>query len=1584
MKKKAYQKWLIIVSNISLVAGLVLPFVSTAEARKLSDRVIAAATEGAENNLLKNGSFEDYSGDKGIADKWDVESDTDVTGDFQVVESPVDSGKYAQKVKATGIAKDKGMKIVQKVKVDSDKKYRLSGDVNIASLSQSTLQVGIEFFDAEGNSLDSKSVDLTDEKLDEYVSVKEVVTTPPDVSYAQIYAQLKSTEDGGEGSLFLDDFRLENHEEEPVAELPSTPANLKADPKATRIVLEWNEVKNAASYELKRDDAVVFTGNETRFADKDLQPETEYVYTLLAKNEQGASEPATIRVKTLKQEDQLPTAISADPVAVSVLTGATQQLRIQAHYPDSTVVEVTDKATYQISDETIATISELGIITGLKEGTAKIAISYQEQKLEIDLLVYNTAVPLTGISLEKSNLLMSPGVEEQVKVAFQPENATNKQVKWTSSDEAIVIVDSTGKITAKAVGNATVTVTSEDGGFTSTVNVVVQEASEWAEVLKRVGEEYNWYDLNPYRILDNLSELQEELPDEEVTFTDHEGKVVTDSSSKRLARYIKSYEKAISENMISDNRYSGTEVSHSQLNLFNLLAAYKNAYDQDLSNEEQDMLLDNITNLLMLELQQLEAIKEDAAQYADNLSKAGESVDPGYLKDLEEFQASWEALLEEFKNGTIVQPFKKIQNLMDTGSNLLAFYGLNYKIENLKTDTDNDGIPDLIELTFKTDIYSADTDQDGLSDKEEIKYNLDPTQADSDGDGIPDSEADQDQDGLSNTEEARLGTNFENADTDNDLIPDGDEVNKYHTSPTHWDTDRDGISDKREIDLGLNPLREDSDGDGQPDSKIRMTEKIEINEDEQRSFEAAGVIPKVTMDGFPQSSENTMVSDAFENPFVRNTPHMIGHPVNLDVSEDFEQVTLDFTLNEKWNHLDLQKLAVMYYDKEKQLLRKLPNTQINEADRTITATGDKYGYYVLVDGEEWNKLLETPYDPGKPAVIRGKIENFVLATTYAVGNQSIFNYGTIERNKVEEAIRSTNIPADLVQGQVFSNQLVSPSYISSAIDQLAANAALKNKWKVLLVASKEQHLADPNLANAIAKANENQIMIYTYWTSNEMGSGEWTLQQLAEQTGGQYAESDLQDVTQSVPILTSIWNGVMAQEDIDQDGIPDRVEKEGIRLGTMERVVLSTSLEDSDGDGVIDGKDSDGNGLLDGYEMGYTDVEGNPLKETAVTEHEVPKDEVVAFTLSKGSKPKTTNEVNESNKHFYYDPKTCCDNDPIKNAGMYVQIEDSWVFITLKPKYNVDWSWYELNLDQLPWRSLVIKKRIDLLNEADIPGPIKYNSHYVDLKRELQWWLIHIDPDVVAANGRGAGFFKKLIKNGANETELIQGECIAALFIKEFGPNNPAKPSQRKITRDGIIKKVEFKNAKGKASVVIKEVVPKNFETVEDYLVSTGGVVEGYSSAVEFRRTVDIVNIYLNKPWGSPRIINKDLAGLPMNGPGIARFDVIGFPIFKDYVRFTAQIDKKLYLAKDDVQFIEASKQLKAAIESGSSKVKGTFTAEEKKLIDQAAAGKNQGRIANYTWHHHQVEGKIELIPLFVHRSVTHTGGNAIWGGSKR
>ena len=84
-------------------------------------------------------------------------------------------------------------------------------------------------------------------------------------------------------------------------------------------------------------------------------------------------------------------------------------------------------------------------------------------------------VAVTGVTLDKTSLSIEAGQTAQLTATVQPTNADNQAVTWSSSDNNVVSVDATGKITANAKGSATITVTTADGGKTATCTVTVTE-----------------------------------------------------------------------------------------------------------------------------------------------------------------------------------------------------------------------------------------------------------------------------------------------------------------------------------------------------------------------------------------------------------------------------------------------------------------------------------------------------------------------------------------------------------------------------------------------------------------------------------------------------------------------------------------------------------------------------------------------------------------------------------------------------------------------------------------------------------------------------------------------------------------------------------------------------------------------------------------------------------------------------------------------------------------------------------------------------------------------------------------------------
>lgn len=89
-----------------------------------------------------------------------------------------------------------------------------------------------------------------------------------------------------------------------------------------------------------------------------------------------------------------------------------------------------------------------------------------------------TTVSVTGVSLNKTSLTFKEGDSgEQLIATVQPENASNKNVSWSSSDEKVAKVDNKGFVTPVSQGTAIITVTTEDGGFTEQCTVTVNRRS---------------------------------------------------------------------------------------------------------------------------------------------------------------------------------------------------------------------------------------------------------------------------------------------------------------------------------------------------------------------------------------------------------------------------------------------------------------------------------------------------------------------------------------------------------------------------------------------------------------------------------------------------------------------------------------------------------------------------------------------------------------------------------------------------------------------------------------------------------------------------------------------------------------------------------------------------------------------------------------------------------------------------------------------------------------------------------------------------------------------------------------------------
>ena len=112
-------------------------------------------------------------------------------------------------------------------------------------------------------------------------------------------------------------------------------------------------------------------------------------------------------------------------------------------------------------------------------------------------------VAVTGVTLDKSTAkLTAKGRTVDLTATVAPENATNKKVTFTTSNEKVATVDANGKVTAAGNGTATITVTTEDGKKTATCEVTVEISTKeytlptGEDTLEVEAEDFVLYPLN--------------------------------------------------------------------------------------------------------------------------------------------------------------------------------------------------------------------------------------------------------------------------------------------------------------------------------------------------------------------------------------------------------------------------------------------------------------------------------------------------------------------------------------------------------------------------------------------------------------------------------------------------------------------------------------------------------------------------------------------------------------------------------------------------------------------------------------------------------------------------------------------------------------------------------------------------------------------------------------------------------------------------------------------------------------------------------------------------------------------------------
>ena len=190
--------------------------------------------------------------------------------------------------------------------------------------------------------------------------------------------------------------------------------------------------------------------------------------TITARTNNGKTATCTVIVKRVE-----PTSVSLNVTNKTMYIGDILYL-----VATITPSNVTDRSVVWSSSNTkVATVSG-GTVIGYGVGTATITVKTSnglKATCNVKILERENVIPVTSVSLNKTSFNLVEGNLYTLKATINPNNATNKGVKWTSSNTKVATVSNSGVVKGISPGTVTITATTNDGNKKASANVTVKK-----------------------------------------------------------------------------------------------------------------------------------------------------------------------------------------------------------------------------------------------------------------------------------------------------------------------------------------------------------------------------------------------------------------------------------------------------------------------------------------------------------------------------------------------------------------------------------------------------------------------------------------------------------------------------------------------------------------------------------------------------------------------------------------------------------------------------------------------------------------------------------------------------------------------------------------------------------------------------------------------------------------------------------------------------------------------------------------------------------------------------------------------------
>lgn len=155
----------------------------------------------------------------------------------------------------------------------------------------------------------------------------------------------------------------------------------------------------------------------------------------------------------------------------SIEIGATLQLNAEVLPKEAGNISMS----WESNEPTIATVDATGKLTALSEGSAIITVSSDDtdKTATFTINVSKKQIPLTSLEMNFKTYELAQNETIKLECTLVPVDATDAEIKWTSSDDKIATVDENGLVTSIALGDVTITAQSKEINATCDIKVVI-------------------------------------------------------------------------------------------------------------------------------------------------------------------------------------------------------------------------------------------------------------------------------------------------------------------------------------------------------------------------------------------------------------------------------------------------------------------------------------------------------------------------------------------------------------------------------------------------------------------------------------------------------------------------------------------------------------------------------------------------------------------------------------------------------------------------------------------------------------------------------------------------------------------------------------------------------------------------------------------------------------------------------------------------------------------------------------------------------------------------------------------------------